>query len=398
MNYAKRAAEIRDEIVSCRHYLHQHAELSFKEYETTDFLVSRLKEMGIPVQTFEDYTGCIATIRGEKPGDHTILLRADIDALPITECSGVPFESEHAGVMHACGHDCHASMLLGAAKLLWESREELCGTVKLLFQAAEEEFIGSRYYADKGYLSDVNAAVGRHVWASAENGRIVVRDGELMASCDNFVITVHGVSAHGSTPHVGKDAIVAVSAIINNLQSIVSRRLDPLEMLVVTVGKVRAGTQFNIIADTAVIEGTVRTYSTATRTLAEKAIREITEGTAAVYGCTADIDYQWLEPPVRNDSLELNEIARQAAKKLYGEEVLEEVEPATGSEDFSYIMERIPDSLFIFLGCHDEASGSVYPVHNEKFRINEDILPVGAAEYAQVAADYLEKMAGGEKR
>ena len=394
MNFAKRAAELGPEIAAHRHYLHQHAELSFQEKETTAYLVEQLTKLGIPVQSFADYTGCIATIQGGQPGK-TVLLRADIDALPIQENSGVKCESIHPGVMHACGHDCHAAMLLGAAQLLWEQRSELKGTVKLLFQAAEEVFVGSHYYWDKGYLSDVDAAMGMHVWPTIDSGKLCVQDGPLMASCDNFKITVHGVSAHGSQPHNGRDAIVAASAIICSLQTIVSRINDPLNSLVVSVGTIKAGTQFNIITDTAVMEGTVRAHTAQARGLVEENMRRIVDATALAMGCTAEIEYKYLEPPVRNDDIALNQVARGAAKTLFGEDVLRSTPLATGSEDFSYIMEKIPSSLFVFLGCRDEETGCVYPVHNEKFKINEKILPVGAAEYAQFAADYLDKHAGG---
>ena len=393
MNFANRAAQLSDTIIADRRYLHQHAELSFQEHETTAYLVSELEKLGIPVQSFADYTGCIATIQGGQPGA-TVLLRADIDALPIQENSGVEFESIHPGVMHACGHDCHAAMLLGAARLLWEERENLKGTVKLLFQAAEEVFVGSHYYWDKGYLNDVDAAMGMHVWPTLDSGYMTVKDGDLMASCDNFKLTIHGVSAHGSMPHLGKDAIVCASAIITNLQTIVSRYNDPRSTLVVTVGMIRAGTQFNIITDTAVMEGTVRAYSPECRDLAEERIRTIAESTAAMYDCTAELEYYRLEPSVRNEDAALNEIARGAARKLYGGEVLKDISPVTGSEDFSYIMEKIPSSLFMFMGCRDEESGCVHPVHNEKFKINEAILQKGAAQYAQFAADYLEQKAG----
>ena len=395
MNFANRAAQLSDTIIADRRYLHQHAELSFQEHETTAYLVSELEKMGIPVITFEDYTGCIAVIEGGKPGG-TVLLRADIDALPIQENSGVDFESIHPGVMHACGHDCHAAMLLGAARLLWEQKEELKGTVKLLFQAAEEVFVGSHYYWDKGYLNDVDAAMGIHVWPTMDSGYMAIKDGELMASCDNFKMTIHGVSAHGSMPHQGKDAIVCASAIITNLQTIVSRYNDPRSTLVVTVGVIKAGTQFNIITDTAVLEGTVRAYSNECRDLAENRIRAIAEGTAAMYDCTVDLEYLRLEPPVRNEDAALNATARKAARKLYGEDAVREISPVTGSEDFSYIMEKIPSSLFMFMGCRDEETGSVHPVHNEKFRINENILQRGAAQYAQFAAEWLEEKAGGE--
>ena len=190
MNFANRAAQLSDTIIADRRYLHQHAELSFQEHETTAYLVSELEKLGIPVQSFADYTGCIATIQGGQPGT-TVLLRADIDALPIQENSGVEFESIHPGVMHACGHDCHAAMLLGAARLLWEERENLKGTVKLLFQAAEEVFVGSRYYWDKGYLNDVDAAMGMHVWPTLDSGYMTVKDGDLMVD-GRYVFEVGG--------------------------------------------------------------------------------------------------------------------------------------------------------------------------------------------------------------
>ena len=398
MNFSKRAEETEREIIKNRHYLHEHAELSFKENETTAYLVSQLESIGIPVQTFKDYTGCIATIEGEAGDGPTVLLRADIDALPILEESGVEFASKTPGVMHACGHDCHASMLLGAARLLWEQKKELKGTVKLLFQAAEEAFIGSHYYVDHGYLDDVDAAMGMHVWASGPAGKILVKDGELMASCDNFKITVHGVSTHGSMPHLGKDAIVAASSILLGLQHIASRMNDPLNSLVVTVGKVTAGTQFNIIADTVVMEGTVRCYAKETRAMVEETMRRIVTDTAAADGCTADLEYSYLEPSVVNRDPELTEIVRNAAEKLYGPDAWGEAAKAGGSEDFSYVMDKIPSSVFALISCQDtDGAEPTYPLHNGKFKINESILKRGAALYAQFAADYLEKKGGAER-
>lgn len=394
MNFSKRAEETESQIIANRHYLHEHAELSFEEKETTAYIVSELEKFGIPVQTFPDYTGCIATIKGEKGDGPTLLLRADIDALPIMEESGVDFASRTPGVMHACGHDCHASMLLGAARLLAEQKKELKGTVKLLFQAAEEAFIGSHYYVDNGYLDDVDAAMGMHVWPSASAGQFLIKDGEVMASCDNFKITVHGVSTHGSMPNLGKDAIVAASSILLQLQHIVSRVNDPLNSLVVSVGKVSAGTQFNIITDTAVMEGTVRCYAPETRAMVEETMRQIVTNTAAADGCTAEVEYSYLEPSVINRDPELTELARNAAEKLYGENAWAEAAKAGGSEDFSYVMDKIPSSIFVFLGCCDEKDGSVYPLHNGKFKVNEEILKKGAAFYAQFTADYLEKKGG----
>lgn len=396
MDYAVRSAELKEYIIEQRHYLHRHAELSYKETETTKHIADELRELGIEVTSFPDYTGCIGVIRGGKPG-RTVLLRADIDALPICEKSGVAFESLNEGVMHACGHDCHAAMLLGAAKMLQENRDTLQGTVKLLFQAGEEAFYGVRYYWDNGYLSDVDAAMGMHVWPSVPSGYIAVQDGNLMASCDNFRLTVHGRSSHGARPQEGCDAIVAASNIILGLQTIVSRMTSPLEPLVVTIGSIRAGTQFNIITDLAVMEGTVRTYNPDVRGKVEQEIRKVMEHEAAVSGCTAELFYDYIEPSVCNRDLELNEIARGSARKLFGNDILKPTAPSMGSEDFSYLMEKIPSSLFVFLGCYDEAGGYIYPVHNEKFKIDEDILPIGSAEYAQFAEDYLSRYGGDVK-
>lgn len=397
MNFANRAQEIREEIVKNRRHFHKHPELSMVEIETTKYLVDELTKMGIEVQTFDDYYGLIATIKGGKEGK-TVLLRADIDALPITEDSGVDFESVNPGVMHACGHDCHTAMLLGAAKLLNEKRDELPGTVKLLFQSGEEAFIGSHYYWDKGHLNGIDAAFGVHVWPSIPTGKMAIMDGYLMASCDNFELTVNGKAAHGSSPHLGNDAIVAASAAIVNIQGIVSRLANPVDPLVVTIGTVRAGTQFNIIADKVVMEGTIRAYTPESREIAMREIERIANQTAQNFGCSASLRYT--NPPefsVNNQDLELNELARNSARTLYGEEALQDTSKAMGSEDFSYIMEHIPSSLFIFLGCLDEEMGCTAPVHNEKFKINEDLLPKGAAMYAQFAADYLTKNAGGNK-
>ena len=397
MNFAKRASELQKDIERHRHYLHRHAELSFKEFETTQYIVGELEKLGLDVQRFEDYTGCIARIHGKYPGP-TVMLRADIDALPIEEKSGVDFESERRGVMHACGHDCHASMLLGAAALLNEAKDSLHGTVVLLFQAAEEAFIGSYYYWDNGHLSGIDAAMGMHVWPSVESGKFCIKDGAVMASCDNFKITIHGSAAHGSQPNKGCDAIVAASAVILNLQTIVSRIRDPIDTLVLSIGTIRAGTRFNIITDKAVMEGTVRAYNPATRAIIEENLKNIAQSTAKAMGCSAEIEYTYIDDPVQNLDTELNNVARAAAVKLYGDDALRDTPPSCGGEDFGYLMQRIPSSLYVFLGCRDEESGCIYSTHSEKFKINESILQAGAAFYAQFAADYLENAEkAGEK-
>lgn len=391
MNFKTSAEAIQRELKEHRHWLHSHPELSYQEWETTRYLVEQLEKLDIPVTTFPDYPGCIAHLRGGKPGK-TVLLRADIDALPTEEHSGVPFSSLNPGVMHACGHDCHAACLLGAAKLLKAVEGELCGNVELLFQSAEEAFDGSHYYADKGYLDHVDFLYGMHVWPAIPSGTIDITDGNRMAACDNFTITVHGVSSHGSAPHRGQDAIVCASSIILNLQTIVSRMNNPLNPMVISVGTIQAGTEFNIITDTAVMEGTVRTYDQDMRAKVEPAMRRIVTETAAALGCTAELTYLVLEEPVVNEHLHENRIARAAARKLVGEEGVVSSPSGMGSEDFGYLMMKHPGA-FGFLGCLDESCGAVWSLHSDKFKINEEILPIGAAQYAQFAYDYLEDAA-----
>ena len=391
MNFKQPARALEAEIAQHRHWLHRHAELSFQEAKTTQYLIAELEKLGIPVTAFSDYHGCIGHIKGAKPGK-TVLLRADIDALPTVENSGVDYASEHPGVMHACGHDCHTAMLLGAAKLLKNAESELCGNVELLFQSAEEAFTGSHYYMDKGYLNGVDAAYGMHVWPGIPEGSIDATNGRRMASCDNFVLTVHGVSAHGSTPQYSKDAIVAASSIIMNLQTLVSRFNDPRNPLVITVGTIKAGTQFNIITDTAVMEGTIRTFDQGIRKTLEPAMRKLITETAEALGCTAELEYHWLEEPVINAYPELTEIARSAAAKVVGEGGLVETPSGMGSEDFGYIMDRIP-SVFAFMGVENQEYGATWSLHSDKFRVSDTALPIGAAQYAQFACDYLEHTA-----
>ena len=391
MNFKEAAAALQPALEQHHRWLHRHPELSFQEWKTTEYLVQQLQAMDIPVTTFPDYPGCIAHIQGGKPGK-TVLLRADIDALPTNENSGVDYASENPGVMHACGHDCHTTCLLGAAKLLKDVESQLCGNVELLFQSAEEAFIGSKYYIEKGYLDNVDFAYGMHVWPSLPTGTIDITDGNRMASCDNFVIRVKGVSAHGSTPQLGKDAIVAASSIIMNLQTLVSRMNDPRNPLVVTVGTIQAGTQFNIITDSAVMEGTVRTYDRGIRAQVEPAPRTVVEDTARALGCTAELDYSYLEEPVTNDHLAMNELARNSVRKLLGDEGVVSSPAGMGSEDFGFIQMAHP-SIFGFIGCRDESCGAVWSLHSDKFKVNEVILQYGAGQYAQFACDYLESTA-----
>ena len=309
-------------IIEQRRWFHAHPELSWEEFGTTDHIQEELEKMGLEVHRFEGRPGCTAMIYGGKavPGAKTVALRADIDALPVEEKTGLPFASENPGVMHACGHDNHMAMLLGAAKILCEVKDELEGNVKLLFQAAEETCFGAEYYVQQGVLNGVDAIYGQHIWAGLEAPYLNVQPGVRMASCDNFTITVEGSSTHGSTPHLGTDAIVAAASIIMNIQTIVSRNNDPLNALVVSIGEIHGGQRFNILANKVVMEGTCRTHSREMRGKIEPLLRRICEDTAAAFGAKAELKYDAFPSPVINDHDDLNQIAHDAAVKLYGEE------------------------------------------------------------------------------
>lgn len=389
MNFKQAAADFLPQIQKWRRHIHQYPERSFKEKETTGYIEKELRGMGISVTRFPDFYGLTATIQGGKPGK-TVLLRADIDALGIRERNELPFCSVNDGVMHACGHDCHSAMLLGAAKLLSACKEELCGTVKLLFQAAEESGHGANYYVEHGCLDDVDAAMAMHVMNEIPKGTFSIEAGPRMSSCTNFTLTVHGTSCHGSTPHLGHDAIVAASAIIMNIQTLVSRENNPLHPLVVTIGSVRGGKQFNIVADKVIMEGTIRTFDPDVFASIPDRLEEMARLTAESVGCTVSMEIDIREPAVINDKEEITAWARNAAVSLYGESVLASMKRKMSSEDFAAIMQKIPGVL-CFLGYHCEEEGTVYPLHSKDFRVNDEILDRGSALFARFAYDYLNK-------
>lgn len=393
MDFKSAAEAMAPKLTEHRHWLHIHPELPFKEEKTTEYLKQQLTELGIPYTDFPDYYGVIGHIKGGKAdqsAEHvkTILLRADIDALPMDEISGVEYCSVNPGVMHSCGHDVHTTSLLGAAALLKAVEPELTGNVELLFQSAEEAFIGSHYYVDKGYLKDVDTTFSMHVWPSIPMGQVDISEGNRMASCDNFRIEITGVSCHGSAPHDGHDAIVAAAGLVMNVQTLVSRRNNPLNPMVISVDTVKAGTQFNIITNKAVLEGTMRTYDMAIRNQILAEFETFVKQNAETFGCTATFEITAKEDPVINKDPELTEKCRAAAAKVVGEENMVSTESGMGSEDFGYIMENC-GGCFGFLGIKDEGYGAVWGLHSDKFRVNDAALPVGAAVFAQVAADYL---------
>lgn len=390
MNYRELAEKTEAYIISQRRRFHQHPELSWKEVYTTGAICQELAAMGYQVQRFPDSTGCQALLQGGKagPGSLTVALRADIDALPVEEKTGLPFASEVPGVMHACGHDCHIAMLLGAAKMLMETRDLLPGTVKLLFQAAEESCHGAEYYIRQGVLEGVDAIFGQHIWGTLDAPFLNIQSGGRMASCDNFTIQVEGLSAHGTQPHLGVDALVAAASIVLNLQTLVSRNNDPVNPLVVTVGELHAGQRFNIIANHAELAGTVRTCDPSCRARMEAQIRHVAESTAAALGAAAKVEYAPSAGPLVNDDDDLTAIACGAAVKLYGTQGLKNLPMMMSSEDFAFYAEHIP-AVFGFVGSRNPEKGLTAFNHNDCYTVDEAALKRGAALYAQFAFDFL---------
>ncbi len=373
-------------IIERRRYYHAHPELPEHEEATRAQIHRDLEAMGVTdIRDMENCYGVIATIHGGKPGK-TVALRADIDALPIKEETGLPFASENEGVMHACAHDTHIAMALGAAQILNEVKDELCGNVRFVFQPAEELATGALNVMKEGALDGVDAIYGQHTMGVLDAPLIDVTPGNRLACCHGFQIDVEGVSAHGSAPHLGIDAITASCSIVEALQQIVSRQNDPLNPLVITVGTIDGGTRFNVIPNKVHMTGTVRTFSLGTEV--EDWMRKVIESVAAAMNCKATLSYQYMTPPTINRWDDLARIAHDAVVKLYGEESVGHAAVGMGSEDFAWYGDKVP-YFFALIGSRDEEKGYTYSNHQEKYDIGEEILKRGSGLMAQFAADYL---------
>lgn len=387
MNIYKLAKEQEEYITAVRRAIHANPELGGYEFKTTAYIKSELEKLGIDIISYDDITGCIGVIKGNKSGK-TVMLRADIDALAITEENDISYKSKNAGVMHACGHDAHTAMLLGAAKILSQNRDKINGTVKLIFQMGEEIGRKSEEYVKRGALNNVDAIFGMHIWSLLSVGKVSFEGGERMACSDRFTIQIKGQAAHGSAPHLGRDAIVAAAASVIALQSIPSRSNDSLNSLVVTVGMMNGGRKENILCDRVELVGTVRTFDKEFRNSMPERIEKVVSKTAESYGCTADCSYYFGPSPLINDHDDLVKVARGAAKKIMGEKALAHLPKMMGAEDFSVYTEHIP-GFFGFLGTRNEVKGITYGHHHPRFNVDESILFCGTAIYVQFAIDYL---------
>ena len=376
-----------DEMVEIRRHLHENPELSFQEVETPKFIAAYHEKLGHEVRTAVGGRGVVATLRGAKPGK-TVALRADFDALPIQEENDVPYKSKVPGVMHACGHDGHTATLLSLAKALNQMKEELEGTVVFIHQHAEEYAPGGAIaMVEDGCLDGVDVIFGTHIWATSPVGEIGYRSGPSMAAADRFHITVKGKGGHGAQPHLTKDSIVIASQLVVNLQQIVSRRVDPIDSAVVSVGSFEAKNAFNVIADTVELTGTVRTFKDDVRSKVENEIRRVAEGTCLA--ADAEYSYQFLRGyPANVNHKDETEFVASLAGGVPGVANVVESAPQMGGEDFSYYLQKVPGTFF-FTGAEIAGREVTYPHHHPKFDIDEKGLLVAANVLGAATLTYL---------
>ncbi|WP_026695852.1 M20 metallopeptidase family protein [Peribacillus kribbensis] len=366
-----------------RRYLHQHPELSGEEYKTSEFIRKRLETLDIEIIDFQP-PSIVGFVKGTK-GDKTIALRADMDALPITEEGDKPYISKTPGVSHMCGHDGHAAILLAVSKWLSENRREIEPNILLIFQSAEEITpSGANQLLKQGVLDHVDAIFGLHLWQGMDKGKIGLRPGPMMASVEDFEITIQGYGGHGSMPHDTVDPIYIATHVIQSLQSIISRKVNPMDPSVISVGKIESGSTYNIIPESAKIIGTIRTLSPEAFTIIKSQIVKLTEGICSAFGAKAKVDFIIGTPPLVNDPNE-SEFIEAVVKNAFGKEVFELVEPVMVSEDFSYYLREKPGA-FVFVGMNGEKS--TFPHHHPKFDIDEDVVPSAIELFIEIVKNY----------
>lgn len=380
----ERMEKYKDRLIEIRRDFHMYPELSFKEYKTTKKIKQWLEKLGIEILDIGIETGVIGLLRGTDEGP-TIGLRGDIDALPITEENEVLYRSKNEGVMHACGHDVHATCLLGAAMILSEMREVLKGNIKFIFQPAEEINQGAKMLVTKGVMEDpkIDAIFGLHNHPDIPVGQVGVKLGGLMAAVDTIKISVEGVGGHGAIPNKTIDPILATGAMIMGLQSIVSRSISPLDSVVVSLGTIHGGTANNVIPEKIEITGTVRSFSKEIRKELPELLRRNVEHTVSAFGATSKLNYIFDLPAVVNEK-EMYEIGKKAVMNICGREGIVSPVPSMGGEDFAIYMEKAP-GCFYWLGVGNKEKNYIHQWHNPKFDVDEDALILGSGILAESA-------------
>ena len=383
--------EILPGVVADRRHFHQHPELGFQEFETSKLVAERLKSLGVEdIRTGIAVTGVTGLIRGTKPGPgKVVLLRADMDALPIHEQNDVDYKSTIAGKMHACGHDAHTACLLGVARLLMDRRDQFSGTVKVLFQPAEEGGGGALVMINEGVLEDpkVDAAFGLHVDQGSPLGIISLRPGPALAAADRFTAVIKGKGGHGAHPHETIDPIVVGSHVVVALQTIFSREVDPTEPAVVTVGALISGEAPNVIPNSAELRGTLRSFNPDVRVQLATRVEEITRGVADALRADVEFSYVPGYPATVNDP-EMTTLVREVAEEVVGAENVFEAPRQMGAEDFSYFLERVPGAFF-FVGSQNEERGLVWGHHHPRFDLDEDMMIFGMETMVKTVLRYL---------
>ena len=376
------------QLVAWRRDFHMHPELGFEEHRSAGIVAEQLRVLGYQVQTGIASTGVLGLLKGARPGP-VLAARFDMDALPITEENEVEYASREPGLMHACGHDAHMAIGLGLATLMAQQRDEIAGTLMLIFQPGEEGMNGAEVMVKEGVLADPRPDVflAAHVWSDSPVGTINVSSGPVMAAAERWACTVTGKGGHGALPHQTIDPIVAAAQIIGVLQTIVSRNVSPQETAVVTVGAIQGGDAFNVIPAQVTMSGTIRTYNPNVREMVIRRVREVVEKTAAACGAQANLNIEQLTPAVINDA-EIAQIVHSAAETLVGADHVFSGERTMGSEDAAYFMEQVPGCYF-FLGAGPPGQEAPAPHHNPRFDIDEAVLSIGVAILAQTLAYYL---------
>lgn len=383
-----KAHELKDKIIEWRRHLHRNPELSFEEYKTSEFVKEKLEKLNFEIEYPVAKTGLVATLKGKSEGP-TVALRADMDALPIQEEGETEYKSTVDGVGHLCGHDAHTAILLGTAHILSENPPKR-GNVKLLFQPAEEGYGGAEVMVQEGALKnpDVDAVAGLHVHPTIKTGETSITEGFATACTDAFNIKIIGKGGHAAHPHLSVDPIAISSTVIASLQQIVSRNIDPLENIVLTIGKIEGGFARNVIAPEVRLEGTVRLLNPELRPKVKETMDKYLNGVTSGMGASYEMEYTYGYPSVYNEP-SLIPALRSTVDKILGKNQLLDVNPSMGGEDFSYFAREVP-GVFFRLGTNG-GEDTAYPNHHPKFNVDEDALPYGAAILTQFAYDYIEK-------
>ncbi len=387
------ARSIQPWLVGIRRQIHQTPELGYQEFETSATVRKHLAELGIEFEHPVATTGVVARIVG-RPGP-CVALRADMDALPIHEEADIDFRSQVPGKMHACGHDCHTTMLLGAARLLAGMKDRLPGTVKLLFQPAEEGGGGGKAMVDGHALVNprVERILGLHVWPDLPTGTIGSRAGSFMAAVGSLQITIHGVGGHAAFPQTTIDPVLTLAKVICELQSIVSREIDPLDGAVVSITTLSAGQAFNVIPNSATARGTIRALTTPGLLFIKQRVKEIAEGIATANRCRAEVIWNDIDYPATVNDAHCWDVVQQIGGEMLGSDKVRQMNPVMGGEDFAFYNEAGVPGCFVGIGMRNEQIGATHFVHHSKFKVDEEVLPIGVALHVAFALRSLDELA-----